>query len=154
MVAHCPVSGTPGVSVSQTTVKALLTETALSRYEVGEYRFCPEPNCAVVYFGSSGQRFMVAEIRVPVAQKSSAATRPVCYCFGETEESIKGEIERTGQSLAADRIRAHIEAGRCACDVRNPRGACCLGEVIAIVRRLEAECGSATEPAAPTGSCC
>jgi hypothetical protein len=150
--ARCPESGTPGVSVSQTTVKALLTETALSRYEAGEFRFCPEPNCDVVYVDTSGQRFTVAEVRVPVGQKSAAATRPVCYSFGETEESIGAEIRRTGQSLAAERIRAHIEAGRCACDVRNPRGACCLGEVIALVRRLQADRGGVAEPAPRTDS--
>ena len=35
------------------------------------------------------------------------------------------------------RIREHIAAQRCACDIRNPRGACCLGDVMAAVKRLE-----------------
>jgi hypothetical protein len=29
-------------------------------------------------------------------------------------------------------------AGRCACEVRNPRGACCLGDVAAVVKRVAA----------------
>jgi predicted RNA-binding Zn ribbon-like protein len=49
-VAACPASGTKGAPVELQTVKALLTEAALSRLHVGEYRFCPEPTCAVVYF--------------------------------------------------------------------------------------------------------
>jgi hypothetical protein len=48
------------------------------------------------------------------------------------------EIESTGASTAVDRIRRHIDAGRCACEVRNPRGACCLGDVIAAIKRVEA----------------
>jgi hypothetical protein len=35
------------------------------------------------------------------------------------------------------RIREHIAAQRCACDVRNPRGACCLGDVMAAAKRIE-----------------
>ena len=40
-----------------------------------------------------------------------------------------------------ERVREHIAAERCACDVRNPRGACCLGDVIAAVKRIEASAG-------------
>jgi hypothetical protein len=62
----------------------------------------------------------------------------LCYCFGESEASIRDEIAETGRSTAVERIRAHIAAGRCACELRNPRGACCLGDVIAAVARAEA----------------
>jgi hypothetical protein len=40
-----------------------------------------------------------------------------------------------------ERVREHIAAERCACEVRNPRGACCLGDVIAAVKRIEALAG-------------
>ena len=35
--------------------------------------------------------------------------------------------------------RAHIDAGRCAYEVRNPRGACYLGDLIAAVKRVTEE---------------
>ena len=60
----------------------------------------------------------------------------MCYCFGENEADIRTEIEATGHSEAVQRVRAHIEAGRCACEVRNPRGVCCLGDIAATVKRL------------------
>jgi hypothetical protein len=60
----------------------------------------------------------------------------VGYCFGENEADIAAEIERRGHSDAVQRVRAHIAAGRCACEIRNPRGACCLGDVIAAVERF------------------
>ncbi len=44
-----------------------------------------------------------------------------------------------GQSQAVERVKADIEANRCACDVRNPRGACCLGDLAAAVKRVSAE---------------
>jgi hypothetical protein len=131
---RCPQSGWPGKAIDLHTVKALLTERALSRLIPGDYRFCADPDCDVVYFDVHGSRFATDDLRVPVWQKLPFGSRRVCYCFGESEDSIRAEIERDGQSSAVERIRAHIAAGRCACDVRNPRGACCLGDVIAAIK--------------------
>jgi hypothetical protein len=46
-------------------------------------------------------------------------------------------LEETGRTMAIERVREHIAATRCACDIRNPRGACCLGDLIAAVKRVE-----------------
>lgn len=134
--SRCPQSGWAGKAVDLQTVKALLTERALSRLTPGDYRFCADPDCAVVYFDSNGGRFATDDLRVSVWQKLLFGNRPVCYCFGESEASIRAEIETSGRSSAVERIRAHIAVGRCACEVRNPRGACCLGDVIAAIKRV------------------
>ena len=120
--SRCPASGSTGTAVDLQTVKALLTEQALGHLTIGDYRFCPEPTCDVVYFDGEGDRFATADIRVSVWQKQPFGSRPVCYCFGESETSIRAEFERDGRSLAPERIRDHITAGRCACELRNPRG--------------------------------
>jgi hypothetical protein len=133
----CPVSGSAGVAVDRLTVKALLVENALGRLQSGDYRFCPDAACRVVYFNETGHHFFTDDVRVPVWQKLPFGDRPICYCFGESEASIRSELESTSASHAIERIRGHIEAGRCACDVRNPRGACCLGDVTAAVKRVE-----------------
>lgn len=134
---RCPHSGSAGIRVDLQTVKALLTETALRRLASGDYRFCADARCDVVYFNVAGSRFGTDDLRVPVWQKLPLGNRPLCYCFGESEGSIRAEVESTGRSLAEERIRQHIAAGRCACEVRNPRGRCCLGDVIAAVKRAE-----------------
>ncbi|HEY6324505.1 MAG TPA: hypothetical protein VJA16_23410 [Thermoanaerobaculia bacterium] len=36
-------------------------------------------------------------------------------------------------------IRERVQAGDCACEVRNPTGRCCLGEVQRVVRELSGE---------------
>jgi CopZ-like zinc binding protein len=122
----CPVSGAQGSPVDLITVKALLTERALQRISVLPHRFCPDPACAVVYFDANGQVFTVDDVRVAVWQKAPGADRTICYCFGENEADLRRDA---GQVV--ERVRAHIAAGRCACEVRNPRGTCCLGELIA-----------------------
>ena len=133
---HCPESRSLGRAVDRRTVKALVRESALQRLAPGEYRFCPDAGCDVVYFSLSGPRFTTADVSVAVWQKLPFGARQVCYCFGESEASIRAEIEATGASAAVARIREHIAADRCACDVRNPRGACCLGDVIAAIERV------------------
>jgi len=117
-------------------VKALLTEHALRRVGTSEHRFCPRPDCHVVYFDVAGNQYTKADVRVPVWDKEPFGEWMVCYCFGENEASIRLEIERNGPSDAIGRVRRHIEAGRCACEVRNPRGVCCLGDVTAAVKRV------------------
>lgn len=137
--SECPASQTRGQVVAIETVKAVLRESALRRFTPGQYWFCSASDCDVVYFGADGdQTFTTADLRVPVWQKQPVGRRTICYCFGENELDIGREIEVSGHSQAEGRIRADIAAGRCACEVRNPRGTCCLGDVIAAVRRLEA----------------
>src|SRR5260370_26415796 len=54
---------------------------------------------------------------------------PICYCFGFTRQDIWEEIRSTGKSTVAKRITAEVEAGRCAYEIKNPSGKCCLGDV-------------------------
>jgi hypothetical protein len=132
----CPASGTKGAPVDLQTVKALLTTSALQRVERRAHRFCPDPACHVVYFDDRGHVFSTADLRADVWQKQPEGDRVLCYCFGENESDIRAEIAADGYSRAAERVRVHIEAGRCACEIRNPRGVCCLGDVSAAVKRL------------------
>ncbi len=138
---RCPVSGSAGTAVDLQTVKALLTETSLRRLTLGDYRFCADAACPVVYFNANGTCFAPTDIRVPVWHKEPFGARSICYCFGESEATIREEIKASGRSLAAERVREHIAAGRCACEIRNPRGACCLSDVIAAVKRVESAIG-------------
>lgn len=140
MAAHarhvCPRSGTKGKPVETSTVKAILTEQALRRVASSEHRFCSDPDCEVVYFDDAGNHYTTADVRVPVWQKAPFGARMVCYCFGENEADIRAEIEQAGHSGAVARVRRHIEADRCACEIRNPRGVCCLGDLTAAVKRV------------------
>lgn len=116
----------------------MLTVNALARISGAPHRFCADPACEIVYF-TAADTFTVHDLRVPVWQKEPFGARMVCYCFGENETDIAREISEQGASRAVERVREHIAAGRCACELRNPRGACCLGDVIAAVKRVAHE---------------
>jgi hypothetical protein len=135
----CPGCGQRGTAVQLLTVKALVTEIALRRIQRTHYWFCSNSACEVVYFGDAGDRFNTEDVRVPVWQKQIPGSRLLCYCFAETETVIRAELLSSGRADVVERIREHITSQRCACDIRNPRGACCLGDVIAAVKRIEAE---------------
>lgn len=133
--ARCPDCGQPSRAVEPITVRALLKPAALARLSGAARRFCPTASCPVVYFGE-GEAFERGEMAVPVFQKEPPGDRTVCYCFAISEAELRREIAETGRSTAARRITAHVQAGRCACEVRNPQGSCCLGNVAALVAAL------------------
>jgi len=115
-------------------VQAMLVPEALTRLDHEGFQFCAVPSCAVVYYSATGATFSTADLHVPVWQKSTPGARMVCYCFGENEADIRREIEDTGRTAAIERVRGHIAGHRCACTLRNPRGVCCLRDLIAATR--------------------
>ena len=134
----CPACGTTGLSVDPITLKALLTSDGLRRGVPPAPRYCPNAHCQVVYFDrAAAALFREADLIVPVhAKQPDSDVVPVCYCFGFSEKSIRDEIELTGISTATEAITAEVKAGRCACEVRNPKGSCCLGDVARVERRV------------------
>ena len=136
--ATCSQCGSAGVRVEMLTVKSLLTQMALRRLVPAPFYLCLEPVCPVVYFTNSGQEYPTTDVRVVPWQKQPAGRRTICYCFDENEPSMLHEMAHTGRCAAIQRIRDHIAAARCACEVRNPRGTCCLGDLVKAVVRIEA----------------
>src|ERR1700730_1639732 len=125
-----PVSGTASKQVDMVTVKSLVRQLPLGM-RTTEYYFCEAADCDVVYFAFDGQApmFERADLLVRVGAKETADPIPVCYCFGFTRKDIENEISETGRSTVANRIKTEVNAGNCACEVRNPSGKCCVGDV-------------------------
>lgn len=130
--APCPACGRTGREVGLITLKALLRSEALARLDAGSYRFCATPKCPVVYFRGDDV-FRREDVGTPVFQKEPGGGRVVCYCLGIGEDEIRQEAAVLGRPTAADRIKALVQSTRCACDVRNPQGSCCLGNVMELV---------------------
>jgi hypothetical protein len=134
-VMNCPASGTRSKKVDLLTVKSLVRHLKFAMPPT-QYYFCTSPGCEVVYFSSNPEApaFSRNDLLVPVTAKESGEAAPVCYCFGVNRRRIREEVESTGRCLAAEDIKAEIQAGRCACEVKNPSGKCCLGDVIRVVQ--------------------
>ena len=135
----CHQCGHEGRPVDRTTIDALLKPESLSQVNGNQYVFCETPSCPVVYYAADGTEFGKNQVRVRVGLKETEDPVPVCYCFGVTERMIIEEVQRTGRSSASARIRAEVKAGTCRCEVENPSGQCCLGDVIRVEKHAAAQ---------------
>ncbi len=138
----CPSCGRKAQPVAVLTVKSLAIDHARVNAE-SSYFFCRTPDCSVVYF-SNGYAFHKSDLKVRVGLKETEDPVPLCYCFGYAREDLRREIEVYGTSEIPGRIKAEVQAGFCACEVKNPSGNCCLGEV----NRAVVEMKTRTSPAA------
>ena len=127
----CPSCGTLSRPVQRLTVGALLRpERRADIPHQDEFCLCRTADCDVVYFRPAEALFRKDDLTVRVHQKElDDPTVPVCYCFGWTPEKIRAEIESTGKSAAFEQITAEVKADNCYCEVTNPQGSCCLGNV-------------------------
>jgi hypothetical protein len=58
------------------------------------------------------------------------------YCFRHTVGDVRAASPATRAAIVDD-INAGIKAGQCACDLRNPQGSCCLGNVRGLIEQAE-----------------
>jgi hypothetical protein len=129
-VTVCRKCGHRGQRVSRQTIENMLTPESLSRLETGNYFFDASPDCDVVYFSNERDSYFTKhDIKVRVGIKETQDPIPLCYCFGHTAESVHAEVESIGTSTVVERITQQVSAGNCACEVKNPSGRCCIGEV-------------------------
>ncbi len=152
---RCNACGNAGRNVERKTVLHHVRHDLLERVKNEAYRFCPDPNCSLVYYSDGGAHFSTDDLRELVTVKASGDKRPLCYCFGLNEGDARDEIARAGNSSIPAQISQLIKAGMCACETRNPAGVCCLGQVNKAVKRLSEEHKTAAESThAPMHDCC
>src|SRR5712692_4643715 len=89
---QCIKCRTEGRPVERQTILHHVKPEHLDRVNSEAYRFCPDANCEVVYYGDGGTRFTVDDVRELVTAKTKGDHRPLCYCFGFTEGDARKEI--------------------------------------------------------------
>jgi hypothetical protein len=144
---RCRECGAKGRRVSAETMESLLKPQALARMRDAAYFFDRSPECAVVYFSNDAESYFAKdELTVRVGIKEKDPPTPLCYCFGHTAESARAELVATGRTTIAEKIEAEIRAGNCSCEVTNPSGSCCLGEVHRAIAEIERELSREPSP--------
>lgn len=146
----CPRCGGAGRSVGRVTLQAILKPEATLRLLAFKPRFCRSRACDVLYYGADGRVVEKRDSTVPVGIKETEDLALLCYCLGITRSDIRHEVEDTGSSDAPSRVLATIRANRSACEVKNPSGTFCLGDVKEAVREAQESTSTAraqnTEP--------
>lgn len=134
----CPVTGTPSARVAMRTVQSLVRRLPLGA-PPAQYYFCGLKGCDVVYFPSDPRApiFRRDDLLVRVGAKEESDPIPICYCFGIARRELLEEVQEVGKSATAERIKAEVKAGTCACEVKNPSGKCCLGEIARLLKEAK-----------------
>jgi len=93
-----------------------------------------------VYFDTAaGSLFRKECLTVRVGQKEKGDSSLICYCFGFTLGNIRRDLATRGKTDILALVRAEVKAGHCACEVKNPQGSCCLGDIAKAIKAIEAE---------------
>ena len=99
--------------------------------------FCPNPDDDTLYFFlGEDDPLTLNDVKVRVGFKEREAPHPVCYCFDYAKEAIQDDYRQHGECRIESFIRDMVAKDLCACEVKNPTGRCCLGEVRAAYRAL------------------
>jgi hypothetical protein len=133
----CPQCATEGKKVQRITLGALLKPEARKRMPPGEaFLFCPSANCPAVYFHEGKPLFGLEDLTVRIGQKAAEEPKPICYCFGYTEKAIMEDVlKNQGKTNIPAEITAQVKSGNCFCEVTNPQGSCCLGNISQAVKK-------------------
>lgn len=113
-----------------------LNDELYSSVSSGDYRYCETPARPVVYFGPPGTQLLrIADLKTRVGAKETEDPVPVCYCFSFTERQIIEDVLAHGRCTIRDYIQDKVRRGECACEVKNPSGRCCLGNVARAIKK-------------------
>jgi len=131
----CPIINVPTLPVSILTVQQHATIRELPDVAFG---FCGEPSCDVVCVGADGTLIRKDELSTRVGIKETEDPIPGCYCFEFTAEQIAEDLLLHTRSTIRPYIKEQVRAGRCCCEVTNPAGRCCLGNVSRTITQAQA----------------
>ena len=134
---ECPICHEKAKGVLAKTLEHLLTENAKAKLSCFDgFYYCKTPTCKVVYFRDD-EILTQDDVNVVVGLKEGASPATVCYCFEWSKEKIKAELEATGTTTALEDIKAKMQDPGCSCEILNPSGGCCLGDVSKAIKELE-----------------
>jgi hypothetical protein len=114
--------------VAVLTVKSLVRDHMRIPASVS-YSFCRTVDCEVVYFSDQAV-FTKPDVKVRVGIKETADPIPLCYCFDYSREDIR-------KTSVLEEIKAEVQGGFCACEVKNPSGTCCLGDITRAIQEAK-----------------
>lgn len=125
-----------GKSIKEITIRSFVKESKLEAIKNPDgFYFCETSTCQCVYFNNVQQIYLHKEdIKVSVGIKETEGSIPVCYCFNWTKDRIFDQIKQQEYSTVIQEITTKVKAGECSCEIKNPSGKCCLGEVNKMIK--------------------
>lgn len=138
---ECPECAQKAKGVLAKTLQSLLKDETKEKLNcLDGFYYCKTATCRVVYF-KADEILTQEDISVVVGLKNAASPATLCYCFEWSKEKIEAELKNTGTTVALEDIKEKMENPGCACEVLNPSGGCCLGDVTHGIKELKTKLG-------------
>ncbi len=135
----CPMNEQVVKPVGRITVESLVKPEIKSDLLPQPYYFCNAPDCDTVYVSVLGEHLITKDqLFVRVGIKEQEDPVPICYCFNYDRQAIQADFRNKGSTEILKIITARVKAGECRCEVTNPSGTCCLGDISRAVKQAEA----------------
>ncbi len=135
----CPMNEQVVKPVGRITVETLVKPEIKSQLLPQPYYFCNAPDCDTVYVSALGDHLITKDqLSVRVGIKEQDDPIPICYCFNFDRQAIQEDFRNKGSTEILKIITARVKAGECQCELTNPSGTCCLGDVSRAVKQAEA----------------
>ena len=131
----CPNCGEKAKAVLAKTLNSLLKDKVELSCKDGFY-YCKTPSCKNIYFRNE-EVLKQEDISVVVGLKEGSSPDTVCYCFKWTKEKIKIEIQENAETLALEDIKSKMKNISCNCELLNPSGGCCLGDITNVIIEIK-----------------
>ena len=125
--------------VGRLTLESLLRAEAKASMKTQPYYFCDAPDCDTVYVSALGDHLITKDqFNVRVGIKETEDPIPLCYCFAFDRKAVREDIRSKSATDIPRIITERVKAGECRCEVTNPSGTCCLGNVYRSVKQAQA----------------
>ena len=134
---ECPECNEKAKGVLAKTLKHLLLDSSKENISCFDgFYYCKTSSCRVIYFKDTNI-LTQDDISVVVGLKDSTKPATVCYCFDWTKEKIIEELRENGETVALEDIKSKMQNPGCACEILNPSGGCCLGDVTKAIKDIK-----------------
>lgn len=112
--------------------KMILHVKDISKLGDGNYSFCYNPMCSVVYF-LGDQVFTTKMVNKEIGLKDDSSQKgAICYCYNYPKAELYDEA-------LIDKVNIRIENYGSRCDLRNPSGKCCIKEIKSLQKKKKEE---------------
>jgi len=107
------------------------------------FSFCATSSCNVVYFKNSFV-ININDVKYNIGLKNSSHPTTVCYCFDWTKEKIQIQLEQKGTTSALEEIKEKVKNKKCLCEIKNPKGKCCMSDVKKTINEIKSKLSKAS----------
>ena len=135
-----PTCGQKGKPVQALTIRSLTRNDWYNFEKITDGYYCINPDDPTVYFFPDNEDVIdKRNVKVRVGIKEIDEPLLVCYCFNHNKSAIEEDFLNHGYSMIESDIRKKVKDKQCSCEIKNPSGRCCLGDIRITYSKLDKE---------------